>query len=165
MLSETSDLERWIISDVAIKELRENSQGRWWNHPITSVGTIILQVPPSLLPDSDHEKVVRQSLIHLIGMNLLQPVRSIDEDGCRITLEGIGMFRKHLLPAKIVKDKKLYNNLVDRIDGNPTIKRDLKKLGDKLRDRLEDEAIEEFVKFAMKAGSDALLYYVHMTHH
>lgn len=162
-----TDLEKWILSHLAIQQIGEDAKGRGWDQATINVRYITMQAPPSFLPESDISTQIWASLQRLSNSRLLRPVDQYVSDLCRftITTDGIGIFRKHLLPAKIVKDKKSYNELIDRIEGgNPHIKKELKRLGDKLRDKLEDEAIEEFIKFAMKAGSDALIYYVHLTH-
>ncbi|MDE1769419.1 MAG: hypothetical protein KGI28_02545 [Thaumarchaeota archaeon] len=147
--------------------MRNVEQGKGWAPATINVRYVTIQAPPSILPEINVTGTIWASLNKLSQANLLRPFDQTAGDDCRFTItpEGIGIFRKHLLPVKLVKDKKSYNGLIDKIQGNPETKKELKQLGDKLRDKLEDEAIEGFIKFALKVGSDALIYYVNMIPH
>lgn len=151
---------------MAIKQLKEDSGGTGLGQATISPRTVMLQIPSSLLSDSNPIATIFESLRLLSQIQLLRFFDQTGDENTRfsITLEGMTIFRKHLLPTKIVKDKKSYNGIIDKIEGNSEIKHQLKKLGDHLRDKLEDESTDHFIKFAMNTGSDVLIYYVHLTH-
>lgn len=57
-----------------------------------------------------------------------------------------------------VKDKKNYNKTIEKTLGNSTIKNELKKLGDELRDRAESEIVNGLLSYLIKRGPDAIVY-------
>ena len=163
MITGLTKAEEWILESMVIQHLRMKSQGEYGDL-IWSPGVIADRIPPILTKELRTVKEINDALIKLIQANYAEMHgQYISEVNCIVTPNGVLTFKNSLIPlAEKVKDKKLFNNILDRTLGNEEVKKELKSLGDEVRDRLESEIIDALLRFMIRRGPDAISYILNL---
>jgi hypothetical protein len=154
-----SPVAQWILDTMALGHLRDITQGRYGD-VVWSYSNLIDLIPPNYATQISSGKDIEQILLNFLEMGYVkQHGEYFAEFKCIIKADGILAFKRSLNPLILqVKNKKNYNKIIEKTLGNPTIKNELKKLGDDLRDRTESEIVNGLLSYLIKRGPEAVLY-------
>ena len=143
------ELSAWIISWLVTHD----------KTPITS-GIIISDAPQPLIQKMENEQQIIQLLYALKNRNMLA---DWGDNRFLLTNNGLLAFRKYLEPIFMIsKDKKGYVTILDKTTGNPKTKKEVKKILEKIKDKLPEEAYEILLDFLKRSGVDGLFFIIRL---
>jgi len=152
-------VEQWILDTMALEHLRDKASGRYGDI-VWSYSNLIDLIPSNYATQVESSKDIEQILLDFMKIGYVRAHgQYFDKFNCIIEPDGVLAFKKSLNPLVLqVKDKKNYNKTIEKTLGNSTIKNELKKLGDELRDRAESEIVNGLLSYLIKRGPDAIVY-------
>ncbi|MBA3750308.1 MAG: hypothetical protein H0X03_05350 [Nitrosopumilus sp.] len=138
--------------NVSIRDHPENHFPENHNHIFISLKDITLLIPSSLLPDMRiNEEYIYNQLKILEYNNLLDVsldnLQERDNTSFFITIDGI-ILVKQIFSTLLdkIEDKKVFEEEIDRIEGNKEVKDWLKDLHSKLKDKSKDEIADMVIE-------------------
>jgi len=132
-----------------------------WNKRV-----VLNRIPPTQLKGLQSSQDIAKALENLIQKQLAIPFQgrdTWDDPHCKISDDGIFQYKKSLIPlASVVKNKDTFNQIIDKTPGDDNLKKELKELGNKLRNKLESEIIDGITTFLMRRGLEGLNYIIEL---
>ena len=162
MSTNLSKVEQWILDAMAIDHFQRIRAGETGNL-IWSRKVVADKIPPYYTKDLQSSRDFDTALINLMNRGCADSFGYSDRNNpiCKINDEGIFQFKKSLIPlAQKVKDKKAFNKIIDKTQGNKQLKNELKDLGNQLRNKVESEIIDGFINFLIRRGIDSASYII-----
>ena len=163
MSTNFSSVEQWILDTMALEHLRMKARGEYGDR-IWSYSNLIDLIPPNYATSIQSGKDIDQILLNFMKVGYVKPYgQYITKFECIIEPDGVLAFKRSLNPlVSQVKDKKNYNKIIEKTLGNPTIQKELKKLGNELRDRAESEITQGVLSYLIRRGPEAVLYIIEL---
>jgi len=141
------ELSAWIISWLVTQ-----------NEELINPGIIIRDAPQPLIQKMESEQQIIQLLYALKNRNMLV---DYGDYRFRLTNNGLLAFRKYLEPIFVIsKNKKGYITIIDQTAGNPKTKKEVKKILEKIKDKLPEEAYEILLEFLKRGSTDVLFFII-----
>jgi hypothetical protein len=133
---------------------------------IITVRELITILPFSIVPETPTAQEVYDQLNILAERELLAEKGGyISEEYASYYITGNGMlFIKQYYAAlsKAIKDKKVYEENIESIEGNSKIKEFLKRIGSKLKERSQEEIADEVLSGVKTYGPLLITSLIHM---
>ncbi len=153
-----------MLSYAGVRQF-ETDMERYDSHALFTADQLAKVMPESILTHIQNDQDIVRRLYQLNEKGLLRYFSGFDVDAYfRITTNGIIVFRKFLKPlaTAIVNDS--YDKIIDKTEGSNAVKKELKALRKKLKDRTEDEIIDAFINVAKTYGPVAILFLVRLAY-
>lgn len=158
--SELNELEIWIVSHLAVQQLKI---GEGYAETV-SAEKLIYIIPDFLLHSLTNTADLNKTLRGLWTKEIVRPYSRNDyyAENSRfyISPDGLLLFRKFISPLAKAANQPDYQKRIDATSGNDMVKKELKNLQGKLKDKTEDEAIDAFIDIAKQYGHLAIIYLV-----
>ena len=131
-----------------------------------TVRELITILPLSIVPETPTAQEVYEQLNILADRGLLEgKVGFLSEEYASYYITGTGMLfikRYYAALSKAIKDKRVYEEKIESIEGNGKIKEFLKGIGSKLKERSQEEIADEVLSGVKTYGPLLITSLIHM---
>jgi len=153
-------IKTWVLSSIAIKQLHLHQLDDGARISVNA-DQIANDMPRSMMAHVNVADDIIRSLYELKKHGYLEYINGEQEfANFRITTNGIIFFKKYLAPIVSTINQGNYEKIIDNTEGDIAAKNELKAIKKNLKDKTEDQVIEEFVKFGFKYGPTAIVLFM-----
>jgi hypothetical protein len=130
-----------------------------------TVRELITILPLSIVPETLTAQEVYEQLSILADRGLLEGKGYLSEEQASYYVTGTGMLfikRYYASLSKAIKDKRVYEENIESIEGNGKIKEFLKGIGGKLKERSQEEIADEVLSGVRTYGPLLITSLIHI---